>query len=71
MSRIVALTSDSESRPLPRRFLKVAVRRSERLVNTAQGYLPRDSTPSHASISMDTACATRAGGRLRPPNSVT
>ena len=24
----------------------------------------RDSTPSHASISMDTACATRAGGRL-------
>ncbi len=71
MSRIVALTSDSDRRPLPRRLLKVTVRRSERLVNTVQGYLPRDSTPSHASMSMDTTCATRAGGRLRPPNSVT
>jgi hypothetical protein len=31
------LTSDSDSRPLVRRFVKVAVRRSERLVNTGQG----------------------------------
>ena len=38
MSRIVALTSDSVSRPLPRRFLKVAVSRSDRDANTGQGY---------------------------------
>ena len=41
MSRTVLLMSDSVSRPLCRRFLKVAVRRSERLVNTRTGYLPR------------------------------
>ena len=35
MSRTVALTSDSESRPLPRRFLKVAVSRSDRHVEHA------------------------------------
>ena len=37
MSRIVRLTSDSERRPLVRRFRKVSVRRSERLLNTGQG----------------------------------
>ncbi len=36
MSRTVLLTSDSDRRPLVRRFLKVAVRRSDRLVNTAE-----------------------------------
>ncbi len=37
MSRIVLLMSDSVRRPLPRRFLKVAVRRSDRVVNTGTG----------------------------------
>ena len=40
MSRTALLTSDSDRRPLPRRFLKVAVRRSDRLVNTRELYLP-------------------------------
>ena len=71
MSRTVALTSDSDRRPLPRRFLKVAVSRSDRDANTRQGYpLPRSAADSAVHAGMPSGSSRRSAtppvGRVGP-----
>ena len=69
MSRSVALTSCSVRRPLPRRFLKVAVRRSDREENTRKPYLPGRSPvrPRYAVWpALGMPCAARAQPAVAP-----